>query len=66
MTKLEDIEKAVASLAAEQLAEFRAWFAEFEAERFDADIERGVRDGKLNGFAEQAIRDVREGRAKDV
>jgi hypothetical protein len=66
MTKLEDIEKAVASLAAEQLAEFRAWFAEFEADRFDADIERGARAGKLDGFAEQAVRDFREGRTKDI
>jgi hypothetical protein len=66
MTKLEDIEKAIASLAAEQLAEFRAWFAEFDADRFDADIERGAREGKLDGFAEQAVRDFREGRTKDI
>lgn len=66
MTKLEDIEKAVAALAAEQLAEFRAWFDEYDAGRFDNDIERDARKGKLEGFAEQAIRDLREGRTKDV
>src|SRR5947209_4631643 len=35
MATLEDIEKAVTELPAEQLAKFRAWFEEFEAAHFD-------------------------------
>ena len=32
---IEDIEKAIARLPSDQLAEFRAWFEEFDAARFD-------------------------------
>jgi hypothetical protein len=40
MGKIEDIEKAVSELAPDELAKFRAWFEEFEATRFDEQIER--------------------------
>jgi len=66
MTTLEDIEKAVARLVPEQLAEFRAWFEGFDAAKFDAEIERDSRKGKLDSFAEQAVRDFRKGRAKEI
>jgi len=46
MTRLEDIEKAVAELPADQLARFRAWFEEFEAARFDQKSERDADAGK--------------------
>jgi hypothetical protein len=35
MTKVDEIESAVAKLAPEELATFRAWFEVFEAEQFD-------------------------------
>ena len=44
MTTLEDIEKAVTQLPADQLAKFRAWFEEFEAARLVSAIDsRGGR-----------------------
>jgi hypothetical protein len=48
MTKIEDIEKAVEQLSAEDLARFRAWFDEFDARLFDAKIERDAKSGKLD------------------
>ena len=57
MTTIEDIEKAVAELPPDQLHQFRAWFAEFEAARFDQEIERGAEAGKLDRLAEQALAD---------
>ena len=39
MTTVEDIEKAVAKLTPKQLAKFRAWFDEFQAQLFDEQIE---------------------------
>jgi len=53
MTTLEDIEKAVAELPADQLARFRAWFEEFEAARFDERIER---DAKAAGSTNSLTR----------
>ena len=64
MTTLEDLEKAVAELSTGQLAQFRAWFDEFEAARFDERIEREAASGKLDRLAEQALADLRAGRAR--
>ena len=66
MTTLEDIEKAVAELPADQLARFRAWFEEFEAARFDQKIERDAKAGRLDQLAEQALADFRAGRAREL
>jgi hypothetical protein len=66
MTTLEDIEKAVTELPADQLAKFRAWFEEYEATRFDQRIERDARAGKLDQLAEQALADFRAGRAREL
>ena len=56
---IEDLEKAVAGLPPDQYAEFRAWFEEFEADRFDCEIERDAKAGKLDPFADQALDDLR-------
>jgi hypothetical protein len=55
MNTIEDIKKAVGKLSPKQMARFRAWFDAFDADRFDAAIERDARDGKLDAIAEEAI-----------
>jgi hypothetical protein len=59
MTTVEEIEEAVEKLSPDALAKFRAWFEAFEAARFDRAIEQDAQSGKLNGFAEEALRDYR-------
>jgi hypothetical protein len=66
MTTLEDIEKALTELPADQLAEFRAWFEAFEAARFDERIEQDVKAGRLGQLAWQALADFRAGRAREL
>jgi hypothetical protein len=63
---IEDLEKAVAGLPPDQYAEFRAWFETFEADRFDRKIERDAQAGKLDRLADQAIDDLRKGRAREL
>lgn len=63
---IEDLEKAVAKLPPDDLARFRAWFDEFEAARFDQKIERDATSGKLDRLADEAIDDVRKGRAREL
>jgi hypothetical protein len=63
---IEDIEKAVARLPPDQLAQFRAWFEEFDAVRFDQKIERDAAAGKLDRQAERAIDDFRKGHAREL
>jgi hypothetical protein len=66
MTAIEDLEKAVEQLAPRELARFRAWFDAFDAERFDAAIERDVRAGKLDAHADEALAAHRSGRSRDL
>lgn len=65
-TSVEDIESAVSKLSADELARFRAWFEDFEADRFDRRIESDAAAGKLDRLAEQAIADFRAGRAREI
>ena len=65
MSKVEEIEKAVAELPADELARFRAWFEEFEAARFDEPIGRDAKAGKLDQLAEQALAEFHAGRARE-
>jgi hypothetical protein len=66
MTTAEDIEKAVEALAPRELARFRAWFEAFDAEQFDAAIERDISAGKLDAHAEEALAAHRAERSRDL
>jgi hypothetical protein len=66
MTSVEDIEKAIEKLAPRELDRLRAWFEEFQAERFDDKIARDAEAGKLDRLAEQATADFRRGRAREL
>jgi hypothetical protein len=66
MTKLEKLELQVEELAAEELAAFREWFAEFDGALWDRQIEADVKAGKLDALAERALRDNAAGRSRDL
>jgi hypothetical protein len=66
MMTVEDIEQAVAGLAPDEFAKFRAWFDAFEAARFDGKIERDAKAGKLDRLAEAALAEYRQGRAREI
>jgi hypothetical protein len=61
MSTVEEIERAVRALASEELALFRAWFAEFDAGVWDRQIEEDVAAGRLEALAEEVLQDLREG-----
>ena len=63
---IEDIEKAVAKLPPDQLAQFRAWFDQFDAARFDQKIDRDINEGRLDRLADEAIDDLRNGRTREL
>jgi hypothetical protein len=65
MTTAEDIEKAIEQLPPRELARFRAWFAVFDAGRFDAAIERDANAGKLDALAEEALATYRAEQSRD-
>jgi hypothetical protein len=63
MAKVADIEKQLRELSPQELAEFREWFAEFDAEVWDRKFEADVEAGKLDALAERALRAHAEGRS---
>lgn len=57
MSRLEDIKGQIMSLTPVELRVFRGWFAGYDAEVWDAQIETDASSGKLNSLAEKALRD---------
>jgi hypothetical protein len=66
MTKLEQIEKSVAELSAEELKAFAAWFEALRADMWDRQIEANAKSGRLDKLAEQALADHRAGRTRPL
>ncbi|MGO9483531.1 MAG: hypothetical protein ACLPX9_02945 [Rhodomicrobium sp.] len=63
---VKELEKAVAKLSPEELAEFRAWFQDYDMHEWDRQIARDAAAGKLDKFAEEAIADYKAGRVKEL
>ena len=61
MTRLESLEQEVQNLSPEELATFRAWFAEYDWEVWDRQLERDVAAGKLDRFAAEALAEHERG-----
>lgn len=66
MGNVQSIEKAVKSLPPSELAEFRRWFAEFDADAWDKQIEQDAAGGKLDTVAAEAFADDRAGPVREL
>jgi hypothetical protein len=55
MGKREDLERQIQDLSPEELAQFRAWFLEFDWAAWDRQLESDVQAGKLDRLAQQAV-----------
>ena len=61
MSTVDEIEHAIRNLGPQDLAVLREWFAAFDAELWDRQLERDVAAGRLDHLAEEALRDLSEG-----
>jgi len=66
MSTVHDIEEAIRQLAPQDLAALRTWFAAFDAEQWDQQFEEDVAAGRLDALAQEAIRDLQEGRCTEL
>ena len=55
MSKVAAIERQIRRLSPEELSALRAWFAAFDAEVWDRQLELDARTGKLDALAETAL-----------
>jgi hypothetical protein len=65
MNTVEKIEEAIQQLSPAERTAFRAWFAEFDAQEWDRQIEADVDAGKLDWLIAEARSDRQAGRCID-
>jgi hypothetical protein len=63
---IHEIEQAVTELSPRELARFRQWFDEFDAQVCDEQFENDANSGKLDKLANKAVTDFRAGKAKEL
>ena len=66
MSTVREIETAVRNLSRSDLTSFRDWFLGFDAEAWDKQFAKDVAVGKLDALADEAIRDLQEGRCTNL
>lgn len=66
MKKLEDLEKEVSALSPEELADFRAWFLEYDGAAWDQQIASDAKSGKLDSLAREAKAQYDSGKSSEV
>jgi len=66
MGRSEKIEQEIQALSPEELAQFRAWFLEYDWAIWDGQIERDAEAGRLDDLATRALRDHAAGKTTPI
>lgn len=66
MPSLQRIESQIASLPEPQLRQFRTWFNEFDANKWDLALAADIEDGKLDSLAAEALAHYGAGQCKTL
>ncbi|HEX7192060.1 MAG TPA: hypothetical protein VF381_10880 [Thermoanaerobaculia bacterium] len=66
MTKVEQLERDVQNLSKRELASFRNWFAEYDWEAWDRQLDADVASGKLAKFADEALAELERGEITEL
>jgi hypothetical protein len=66
MNKVDALERQVEALSTTELAEFRQWFAMFDAHAWDRQFEADVASGKLDDLAQRARRSHAAGGSSEI
>jgi len=63
MSRVEKIENQIKELSQDELTALREWFAAFDGDAWDRQMEADISAGKLDNLAERALRDHEAGRS---
>ena len=66
MSEVEQLEQRIGNLSPEDLSKLRAWFIEFDARAWDAQIEADAKAGKLDRLIHEALADYNAGKARGL
>ena len=64
MTKVEALQREVEALNREELSAFREWFAEYDWQAWDRELEEDAAAGKLDKLAAKALEEFERGKTK--
>jgi hypothetical protein len=63
MSRVEKIENQIKELSRDELTALREWFADFDADAWDRQMEADINAGRLDSLAERALLDHEAGRS---
>jgi hypothetical protein len=63
---IHEIEQAITELSPREMARFRKWFEEFDAQAWEDQFEHDAKSGKLDKLANKGIADFNAGKAKEL
>lgn len=66
ISEVEVAENAVRKLSPEDLSRFREWFAQFDADAWDKQIEADVKAGRLDHLKDEALKDFHNGNYREL
>ncbi|MDA3886843.1 MAG: hypothetical protein PF638_14730 [Candidatus Delongbacteria bacterium] len=66
MTTVQIVENEIEKLSPAELSEFRLWFAEYDSDVWDMQIEADAASGKLDAFAKEAIDEYKSGKVREI
>jgi hypothetical protein len=66
MSEVEELESRIRNLSPENLQILRAWFYEFENDRWDRPIEADSKSGKFDALISKARQEMSEGKAREL
>ena len=66
MGNVDDITRQIEALSPEERAQLRAWFQEFDLAGADAQLEADIQAGKVDPLVQDALRDIKAGKAKPL
>jgi hypothetical protein len=66
MTKVQPLEREVQNLTSEELSEFRSWFADYDGEVWDRQIEAHSKVGKFDQLSAEALAEFGRGETTEL
>ena len=66
MSEVEQLEQRVSNLPPKDLAQFRAWFLEFDSQVWDQQIEADLKAGKLDSLIAEARAEFKQGKSRPL
>ena len=66
MSRVEELQTAIAALIPEEYALLRQWFAERDWSQWDRQIEEDAQSGKLDFLIEEALAEKAQGQLREI